>query len=85
MSNSIYSNSVFEVKKTEFTDPVLGEPVTGYGVFNKYTGVREAECRREFTARVLADGFEDQHLNPDKYVEVPDSSWGSDFGGEGVH
>lgn len=65
----IYENDLFEVKLFEFCDPILNETVLGYGVFNKRTGAREAESRREFTAVVLADGFQDQHLNPERYVE----------------
>jgi len=67
----VYKNDLFEVTLVEFVDPVLDEQVTGYGVVNRRTGVREAEARREFTAIALADGFEDQHLHPERYVETP--------------
>lgn len=72
----IYENELFEVRRAAFTDPVLNEQVEGYGVFNKRTKIREAEARREFTARALADGFQDQHRNPEKYIEPPAPDYG---------
>ncbi len=86
--NKVYHTTPrFTVEPAKFTDPVLGEEVEGYGVFNTATGVREAECRREFTAIHLANGFQDQFDNPSKYVDVPEGNhWTDDFsGGEGVH
>lgn len=66
--NIYYENELFMVVPVKFADPVLNEQVEGYGVVNKSTGVREAEARRYFTAKALADGFEDQHKHPDKYL-----------------
>jgi hypothetical protein len=66
--NIYYENDLFAVIPALFTDPVLNETVEAYGVLNKATGIREAEARRFFTARTLADGFEDQHKNPEKYL-----------------
>lgn len=67
--NYLYENDLFGVCTVTLTDPVLNEPTLMYGVFNRQTGVREAEARRQFTAVALADGFEDQHKHPEKYVE----------------
>jgi len=58
MEENLYENSLFNVSLVEFVDPVLGESVYGYGVFNTETGVREAETRRIYTAKLLADRFE---------------------------
>lgn len=57
MPNYIYENDTYGIALTKFTDPVLGEEVTGYGIFNKNTKVREAETRRMNTAIAFATQF----------------------------
>lgn len=55
---TVYENELFKVELVSFRDPVIESEVTGYGVFNKETTVREAEARRLAYARILADKFE---------------------------
>ena len=60
MSKPLHENAGFYVDFAEFNDPVIEEHVTGYGIFNKLTSVREAEVRRLDIAKVLADAFNDR-------------------------
>lgn len=80
----VYENQLFTVETVELLDPVLNEETVMYGIYNKKTQVREAECRREFTAKALADGFQDQHQHPEAYIVVApqDGNWGPGSGTE---
>lgn len=53
----LFENTKYYINPCEFTDPVLGERITGYGIFNKATGIREAETRRFNTAITFATQF----------------------------
>jgi hypothetical protein len=56
----LHENKGFYIELVEFNDPVIEETVTGYGIFNKQTEVREAEVRRLDIAKVLADAFNER-------------------------
>lgn len=55
----IYETERFYVDIVKFIDPVLNEELEGYGIFNKETGVREAETRRLHSAQQLTNKFEE--------------------------
>ena len=55
---TLYEIEHFAVGLAEFSDPVIDEPVVGYGIWNKVTGVREAEARRLEVAIVLARQYD---------------------------
>ena len=52
-----YENGKFIVAECDYTDPIIGDRVRGYGVINRTTLIRETETRRLAVAVVLADGF----------------------------
>ena len=60
MDKVLYENARFYINRVQFNDPVIEETVTGYGIFNKQTEVREAEVRRFDIAKVLADAFNER-------------------------
>ena len=63
-SDDLYINDKFKVGQCSFRDPVLEQEVRGYSVVNIATGIREAETRRFFFARMLCDKFEKELLDP---------------------
>lgn len=56
----LYETEHYFVHTCNFTDPVLGEEVEGYGIFNKTTEVREAETRRLETAARFCKQFQEE-------------------------
>lgn len=66
----VYGN--YSVRLTQFKDPVLDAEIFGYGIYNRTTNVREAECRRSWTANLIAQKFdEDDHAPQAPVVDVP--------------
>lgn len=59
----MYENDGYFITACQFTDPVLDERITGYGIFNKTTGIREAECRRFNTAITFAEQFQQEGVD----------------------
>ena len=59
-SEYIYETAQFFVDIVKFIDPVLNEELEGYGIFNKATGVREAETRRLHSAQQLTNKFQEE-------------------------
>ena len=59
MPTYIYETERFYIELVRFIDPVLNEELDGYGIFNKDTGVREAETRRLHSATQLANKFQE--------------------------
>lgn len=57
------SECSYVVHKCVFMDQYLGSKVVGYGVYNKTTGVREAEVRRFSSAMKLARAFVEEFQN----------------------
>jgi hypothetical protein len=68
----MFETEHYEVKLAKFVDPVLNEEVDGYGVFNKETGVREAETRRFHTARMFCKRFQDDDEEESKIMADKD-------------
>jgi hypothetical protein len=56
------SHGNFAIRLVKFKDPVLDMEIFGYGIFNRVTGVQEAECRREWTARLIAQKFHEDMI-----------------------
>lgn len=59
----LFENEGYAVIKVQFTDPVLSERIDGYGIVNKITGIREAECRRWNTALTFCAQFHQEDVD----------------------
>lgn len=69
-----YENDLFKVVAVPVASDDPGGLLDVYGLINKETGVREAETRRLFTAKIWADGMQDQLRHPEKYIPSDDET-----------
>ena len=60
MDDILYTAGGYVVHLSLVNDPMLQESTQVYGVFNKSTGVREAETRRFINAKLFCDQFKEE-------------------------
>lgn len=80
----VYENALYQVVPT-IAITLAGEPIVKYGVFNKETGVMEADAHQIIAARSWCEALAKALKEPEEEIDV-DSLPGLTTGGDGsVH